>query len=181
MSADPKSPPAWDVRLTWPELQAGRRVLTLEAPAGALAGIARDLDLEGLERLAARVELAPWLDGVEIDGRIEALAIRRCGISLETFEETISEPLRVRIVPAGSPNAPRAEGEAVVVDLDAEDPPDEATGDGVDVTAYVVEALALALDPFPRKPGAVFEPPEPTASLTPFAVLAALAKREGPD
>jgi hypothetical protein len=132
--------------------------------------------LEGLEQLAARLTLQPWLDGVEIDGRIEALAIRRCGISLETFDETISEPLTLRIVPAGSPNAPRAEGEAIVIDLDAEDPPDEASGDGVDVTAYVVEALALALDPFPRKPGAVFEAPEPTSTPTPFAVLARLAK-----
>jgi hypothetical protein len=181
MSAPGKPPDTWDVRLTWPQLQAGRRVLTLAAPPEALAAIGRDLNLEGLERLAARLTIQPWLDGVEIEGRVEALAIRRCGITLETLEETVSEPLKVRIVPSGSPNAPRAEGEALVIDLDAEDPPDEGSADGVDVTAYVVEALALALDPFPRKPGAVFEPPQPTATLTPFAALAALARRDAPD
>jgi hypothetical protein len=176
-AATPASP--WDVRLTWPELLAGRRVLSLDAPPAALARIADDLDLEGLEGLCARLTLEPWLDGVRIDGRIEALAIRLCGISLEPFEEPISEAIRLRIVPAGSPNAPQPEGEALVIDLEAEDPPDEAGADGVDVTAYVVEALGLALDPFPRKPGAVFEPPQPSGALTPFAVLASLARRDG--
>ena len=47
------------------------------------------------------------------------------------------------------------------------------------MSGYVVEHLALELDPFPRKPGAVFvQPPEPT-EISPFAALKALnTKRE---
>jgi len=45
------------------------------------------------------------------------------------------------------------------------------------VSAYVVETLALALDPFPRKPGAVFESPAATEAISPFAALADLVKR----
>jgi len=81
------------------------------------------------------------------------------------------------VLPPGSPNAPRADSQEITVDLDAEDPPDEADGDVVDLGAYVVETLALALDPFPRKPGAVFEAPEEKPSISPFAALARLSGR----
>jgi len=43
--------------------------------------------------------------------------------------------------------------------------------DSIDLAAYVVEHLSLELDPFPRKPGAVFEPPAEEGSASPFAVL----------
>jgi hypothetical protein len=38
----------------------------------------------------------------------------------------------------------------------------------------VIELLALALDPFPRRPDAVFEAPATDAAPSPFSVLAAL-------
>jgi hypothetical protein len=50
-------------------------------------------------------------------------------------------------------------------------------GDRIDPAAYVVEHLALALDPFPRKPGAVFQPPEATPEASLFAVLLELKPR----
>ena len=52
--------------------------------------------------------------------------------------------------------------------------------DKVDLGAYVVEDLSLAIDPFPRKPGVAFEAPEQTGELSPFAVLAKL-KGGAPD
>ena len=36
---------------------------------------------------------------------------------------------------------------------------------------YVLEHLALEIDPFPRKPGAVFEPPQTAEIISPFASL----------
>ena len=43
----------------------------------------------------------------------------------------------------------------------------------------MIEHLALELDPFPRKPGAVFvQPPEPT-ELSPFAALKSLKPKDG--
>jgi len=167
---------AWGRTLNWPEALASESDVRLSADAKTRMAIARDLDLEGLARLDAQLSLRPWLDGVSIEGRLEAVATRICGLSLEPFDVAIEEPIAVRIVPAGSANAPQPHDE-VIVDLDAEDPPDIAEGGVIDLAAYVVEALALALDPFPRKPGAVFEPPEPTAPISPFAALSALTKR----
>jgi hypothetical protein len=39
------------------------------------------------------------------------------------------------------------------------------------VAHYIVEHLALAIDPFPRKPGAEFEFTPPAEEESPFAVL----------
>jgi uncharacterized metal-binding protein YceD (DUF177 family) len=58
--------------------------------------------------------------------------------------------------------------------LDAVDPPDLIEDGIIDLGGYVVEHLALELDPFPRKPGAEFTPPETDPEPSPFAVLARL-------
>ncbi len=164
----------WGRLLAWPHGEERR--LTLAAGPQVRAQVGHDLELEDVQALGADIVVRPWLDGAEIEGRVEALVTRLCGVTLEPFDVAVDEPLKVRVVPRGSPNAPRAEGE-IVVDLEAEDPPDEAAADGVDPSAYVVEALALALDPFPRKPGAVFEAPAATDPISPFAVLAEFVKR----
>ena len=47
----------------------------------------------------------------------------------------------------------------------------------VDLGALATEFLILGLDPYPRKPGAVFEPPrERAADEGPFAALAGWSK-----
>jgi hypothetical protein len=170
----------WGRLLGWPASRGAERRLTLAASPEVRTQVARDLDLEDVRRLEAEIVVRPWLDGMEIEGRVEAVVTRLCGVTLEPFDVAIDEPLKVRVVPQGSPNAPQAEGE-IVVDLEAEDPPDEAAGDGVDPSAYVVEAVALALDPFPRKPGAVFESPAATDPTSPFAALAEFVKRPPSD
>jgi hypothetical protein len=78
-------------------------------------------------------------------------------------------------VPNGSVHAPDPEAE-VVIDLEADDPPDVLDGDSVDLGLYVVEHLALDIDPFPRRPGAVFEAPPALPETSPFAALKALKK-----
>ena len=59
------------------------------------------------------------------------------------------------------------------VDIAADDPPDPLVNGAVDLAAVVAEFLALAVDPYPRKPGAVFSPPvEPGGQgSSPFAEL----------
>ncbi len=167
----------WGRSLGWPEVQHAEREVTIAADPDHRAVIARDLGLEGLAALRGDLTLRPWLDGVAIDGCVVAEVTRLCGISLEPFDVAINETIKVRIVPLGSPNAPAADAAEVIVDLESEDPPDVAISGVIDLAAYVVEALALALDPFPRKPGAVFSPPEDTGPVSPFAVLSTLSRR----
>ena len=57
-----------------------------------------------------------------------------------------------------------------------EDGPDPLIGGVVDLGALAGEFLTLALDPYPRKPGAAFEEPAPAVpEESPFS---ALSKRE---
>ena len=168
---------AWGQSLTWPELQARDRTVLLELDVDQRAGIAKSLELEGLSRLSATIALRPWLDGVAIDGGLQARATRLCGLTLEPFEEVIEERFRLRLLPKGSPNMPTHEGTEFVIDLDADDPPEEVEGATVDLSACVVEAFSLALAPFPRKPGAVFVAPDEPVVISPFAALKTLADR----
>ena len=64
--------------------------------------------------------------------------------------------------------------------LDAEDPPEMLRDGAVDLGAVAIEFLLLGIDPYPRKPGAVFDaPPAGDPVSHPFAALAALKKDGG--
>jgi hypothetical protein len=156
----------WTERLSWGARGAARLI----GDERVRARVAERLGLEAVKRLDVEAETAPWLDGLEIRGRLMATVTRLCGLSLDAFDETVDEPFRVRVVPPGSVNAPEASSE-VVIDLAADDPPEVAPSEGFDLAGYAVECLSLALDPFPRKPGAVFAPPAESVVLSPFAIL----------
>ncbi len=161
------------MRLRLVEVQRSSPTLELEADAARRAFIAKALDLLALQRFTARVRVTPWLDGLEITARWQADIAQTCGVSLEAFDTALSGEFTVRAVPEDSPAAGAAASE-INIDPEAEDPPDLLASDEVDIGAYLVEHLALEVDPFPRKPGVAFEPPPPESPASPFAVLQAL-------
>jgi uncharacterized metal-binding protein YceD (DUF177 family) len=176
--------PSLNVREPWTRVVYWRDLpvkLRLEADEATRANLAKDLKLESLGALAADLNMQPWLDGAELTGRLRAVVTQICGVSLDPFDTVIDEPLLIRFVPLGSPNAPPPPQDEVEVDLEADDPPDVVAGDSIDVAHYVVEHLALAIDPFPRKPGVVFEPRPEETPASPFAVLAALKATKAAD
>jgi hypothetical protein len=143
----------------------------IAADQAARSDIARQLGLDRVDVLEAELTIARWLDGVEIRGRWNADIEQTCGVTLEPLPSGLEGDFKVRILPQGSPNAPEDPVEEVVVEPDAEDPPDILAGDMIDLGAYVVEHLALEIDPFPRKPGAVFVQPEGPEPPSPFEAL----------
>lgn len=162
--------PSWSKPL---RLSQVRGTLDIDLAPGTdeRAKIAKTLGLVGLPELSARLQVKPWMDGIVITGRFDAVVEQACAVSLEDFQHALSGEIEIRAVPAGSPNA----GDPAVGELDldpeAPDPPDVLVSDDVDLASYVVEHLALEIDPFARKPGAAFAfepPPEPDS---PFAVL----------
>lgn len=138
--------------------------------------IAKQLDLVDLSHFDADAHLSGWLDGAKLTASWSAELVQACCVTLEDVPARLSGRFEIRVLPADSPNAPHTESEAVIDPL-AEDPPDVLEGDIVPLGEYLIEHLALELDPFPRKPGAVFvAPPEPTV-ITPFAALKGLQTR----
>ena len=162
---------SWTRVLKLHELARGPLSLTLAPDEAERAAIARQLRLESLPALSARVTARSWLDGVEITGRFEAVVEQICGVSLDAFEQPIEGEVEIRAVPAGSPHAASADGGELELDPDAPDAPDVLAGDSLDLAAYIVEHLALELDPFPRKPGAEFDYQPPEVESSPFAAL----------
>lgn len=162
---------AWDQPLRLHEVARGPITLRLEPNATERAAIAKRLGLESLPALSADITVKPWLDGAEISGRFQAVVEQVSGVSLEAFEQPVEGEVFVQAVPEGSPNAPSHHGDELELDPDAADPPDVLAGDAIDLAGYVIEHLALEIDPFPRKPGETFDyaPPEPESS--PFAAL----------
>ncbi len=153
----------------------------LSADGETRAAIATALGLVRLDRLDAELDLSGWFDGVRIDARWRADIVQICGISLDEFETRLCGEFTVRAVPPDSRHAaPAPDTLEVDIDIEADDPPDTLETDLVDLGAYVVEHLSLEIDPFPRKPGAVFDPPTAEPEHSPFAALLKL-KTTDPD
>lgn len=168
---------AWTTPVRLHELARGPVAARLEPDAAERAKLAHDLGLETIPALTADLTLRPWLDGVEITGRFDAVVEQLCAVSLDPFEHPLAGEIELRLVPAGSPHAPPARGGEVEFDPDAPDLPDVLAGDAIDLAAYVAEHLALEIDPFARKPGAEFEYAPPAEESSPFAALQRLKDR----
>jgi hypothetical protein len=168
----------WSETLALHELAHGPVRRALVAPEAARKRIASELKLDDLTALEAELDISPWLDGAEVRGRWRAAVLQTCGVTLEPLPSEPEGSFLVRVLPGGSPNAPQEPVGEVEVGVEDDDPPDVLEGEIMDLAGYVVEHLALEIDPFPRKPDAVFAQPEEPGELSPFAVLRQLKPRD---
>ncbi len=164
---------SWSVPILLSDIQRGVGPVELSPDAPTRKRIADLLGLVDLVSFSAQAKLTPWFDGARLDGDWRATVVQTCGVTLDPFETALAGAFQINVVPPGSPMIVEAEDE-VEVDLDAPDPPDVLDRDAVDVAHYVVEQLALEIDPYPRKPGVAFDPPPAETPPSPFAALAAL-------
>lgn len=171
--ADPVTA-AWPCEIPLARVDRGPVSLRLEPSSEQRKAIAKQLGLVSLEALSAEVHLSSWLDGASISGILRARVVQTCSATADDFETPIDARFALKVLPANSENAPQEEFGDLGADPDGDDPPDVLEGEAIEVSGYVVEHLALELDPFPRKPGAVFvQPPEPT-EISPFSALKSL-------
>jgi hypothetical protein len=148
------------------------------ADGAARDAIAKATGLAALPRLEAGFDLTrQGSDGLRAVGRVSATVVQNCVVTLEPIESEIDEAVDLVFLPDVAPQTDAVDLQA----LEAGEPP-EAIRDGViDLGAVATEFLLLGLDPYPRKPGAVFEaPPAGDPTSHPFAALAALKKGETP-
>lgn len=142
----------------------------LVANEAARKRIAHALDLVQVLRLQAKVEVRPRPLGGVVAGQLSATVVQTCGVSLEAFETEVTAKFEApyTTAPLSDPD-PREE--LGLADLDQ---PDFIKDGVIDLGQYVVEHLALELDPFPRKPGVTFEPPAAEKEPGAFDKLAQL-------
>jgi uncharacterized metal-binding protein YceD (DUF177 family) len=167
-------------------VDAGGRVEQIETTAQERADLARALGLVAIDTLAGELTLVRDKAGViRVDGHVTADIVQNCVVSLVPVAQKIDEPISLRFVEEGTAATPAAAKPAAEVRVDPgeEDPPEILAGATVDLGPILTEHFILAIDPYPRAPGAALpdNPAEdqPEASDSPFAVLAGLG-RSGP-
>jgi len=168
----------WSLPVAVADIPETGRWFDLVADAHRRAAIAKVAGVPGLPRLEAEFELTRHGDGVHVVGRVIATVEQNCVLTLEPMENGVEEEINLLFAP------PRASSAmAGVADQDPlVDEPPETLRDGiVDLGAIATEFLLLGIDPYPRKPGSVFDAPKAKESEAsrPFAALAALKKSEG--
>jgi uncharacterized metal-binding protein YceD (DUF177 family) len=154
---------------------------TIEAGPDERAALAALNRLPAIASLTASFTLRrSGRGGARVTGQVRAEVTQVCVVSLEPFAATVDEPVEVRFAPAEATEAARRvrEDDAEAVEVGGEDPPDPIVDGRIDLGALTAEFLALGLDPYPRKPGVAFDPPEPQCGEeSPFAALAEAKKK----
>jgi uncharacterized metal-binding protein YceD (DUF177 family) len=147
----------------------------IEANEAECEALAKRLDLVAVKSLVADMNLSRVHGGatVEVKGSFTADIVQTCVVTLEPFESRISEPFDAYFVRAETiPNVEE-------VEIEQDRSPEAIGPDGeIDLGELTAQHLSLALDPYPRKPGVVFQQPandgDGPKPKNPFAVLAGL-------
>ncbi|MBR1155753.1 DUF177 domain-containing protein [Bradyrhizobium sp. JYMT SZCCT0428] len=150
----------------------------LEADQATRVAVAEMGSLREVLMLQASFDVTPKSGGrFQVEGRVRARIGQTCVVTLEEMESDIDEPIDVIFAPPDQiPEMAALVDEAEESDEDTPDPPEPIDNGIIDLGRLATDALYLAVDPYPRKPDAVFEPlvEAPDPEDHPFAALKAL-------
>lgn len=147
--------------------QKGMRVV-VEPDARQRGVLAAAHGLVSVTRYRADLLVTPWRrNGVKVAGSVKADIVQECVVTLEPLEANVSALVEGLYLPEDSKLGRQGfeSGGEIMLDADGPDAPELFSGDTIDVGALAEEFFGLALDPYPRKPGASVgaAAPEPAA------------------
>ncbi len=174
------------------------------ADAAECEALAQRFGVTAIRNLTAQVVLRRKgrSDLVVLEGRLSGEVEQPCVVTLEPVREAVEDRFLLRYTLDPSRVKPESGQDAVqevMIDPEAEDPPEPAGPEGIDVGEAVAQQLSVAINPYPRAQGLaadgeVFssagkdgaggeqdETEEKPAGRNPFAVLGALrdGKKDG--
>ncbi len=171
--ADPWSVPIAVEQI--PETGAHRDLEAGQASRDAMAEVA---GLRAVLSATASLDVTPKGGGrFQVSGRVKARIGQTCVVTLDPIENDIDEPIDAVFAPPDQiPQLADLVDDNADDDEEVPDPPEPIESGMIDLGRVATDALFLAIDPYPRKSGAVFEPvvvaPDPEEH--PFAALKAL-------
>lgn len=192
-SSDKHSPAPWHVPVAIDDIAETGQHFDLVADQNIRAVVARVASLRDLPRFAATFDVTPYgASGLRVTGRVSATVGQTCVVTLEPLANEVEEDVDLLFAPP-PPTVERTAKETArekarekEVSTPVEQPqrnwdePEPLVGGIIDLGALAIEFLILGLDPYPRKPGAVFQPPQDVKpDPSPFAALAGLKDRDG--
>jgi uncharacterized metal-binding protein YceD (DUF177 family) len=168
----------WRVPVTVTQVPETGLHRDIEADAAVRGAIA---DIGGLREVLsaqASFDVTPKSGGrFHVAGQVRARIGQTCVVTLEEIENDIDEPIDLIFAPPEQiPQMADLVDEAEETDQETPDPPEPIVDGVIDLGRLATDALFLAIDPYPRKPDAVFEPMVEAADPEdhPFAALKAL-------
>jgi hypothetical protein len=172
-SSDP-----WSVPITVEQIPDTGLHRDIEASAATREAMAELGCLREILSASASLDVTPKSGGrVHVEGRIRARIGQTCVVTLDPIESDIDEPIDLIFAPPEQiPEMAALVDEAAESAVEIPDPPEPIVNGVIDLGRLATDALFLGVDPYPRKPDAVFEvpvvPPDPEDH--PFAALKAL-------
>ena len=169
----------WSVPVKRGDIPEIGRHFDLTADRTARDAIARLAAVVEVSRLEATFDVTlHGREGLHVLGRVSATVSQVCVVTVEPIESEIDEPIDLVFLPATALSQVGPVGGEI--EVPAEDEPELLVNETVDLGAIATEFLVLGIDPYPRKPGAVFEAPAAgDGAAHPFAALAALKQNRG--
>jgi hypothetical protein len=155
-------------------------------------GLHRDIEASPLERAAmaevgglrevlsanASLDVTPKGGGrFHVGCRVRARIGQTCVVTLDPIENEIDEEIDLIFAPPEQiPELSDLVDDGAESDVEIPDPPEPIENGIIDLGRVATDALFLGVDPYPRRPDAVFEPPVEAADPEshPFAALKAL-------
>jgi hypothetical protein len=173
MTVDP-----WSVPVVLAQLPDTGLHRDIEADPAACASMADVAGLREVLSASASLDVTPKNGGrVHVTGRVRARIGQTCVVTLDPIENEIDEPIDLVFAPPEKiPQLSDLVDDAAESDVEIPDPPEPIVNGVIDLGRLATDALFLAVDPYPRRPDAVFEPLIEAADPMdhPFAALKAL-------
>lgn len=167
----------WSIPLRLDNVPEDGFHFTVVADRAACDCVAKLASVDAVLRLEASFDvIRHGSAGMAVTGVVNARVRQACVLTLEPIESDISEPVRATFAPAGAIVDIADLAEAVLA-ADDDDPPELLVDGRTDLGRLATEFLVLAVDKYPRKPGAEFQPTVVgNAGGSPFDALAVLKK-----
>ena len=149
----------------------------IEADKTARQAIAEIAGLREVAYARASFDLGHRSGGqVHVAGRVQARIGQTCVVTLDPLESEIDETVDLIFAPGGEGLLLVADDDSAGEATEVADTPEPIVDGVIDLGRLATDVLFLAIDPYPRKEGAVFEPQVVAADPAdhPFAALKAL-------
>jgi uncharacterized metal-binding protein YceD (DUF177 family) len=171
-------PDPWRVPITVEQIPDTGLHRDIEADQAVRAAMAEVAGLREVLSARASLDVTPQRGGrYHVAGHVRARIGQTCVVTLDPIENDIDEPIDLTFAPPEQiPQLSDLVEEAAESDAEIPDPPEPIENGVIDLGRLATDALFLAIDPYPRKPDAVFEPPvvPDDPEDHPFAALKAL-------
>ena len=145
--------------------------ISVQATLAEREALCRRFELKELRALEARVRVERARDGdggaaIRVQAELHGEVLQQCVVTLESFAVEVDEEFVILF----QFSTTELGGSGDFEDIMAEDLPEPLDTQEVDVGELVAQHMALALDPYPRSPGATLESSADEAQIPNLAI-----------